>query len=72
MVIDFLRAGRQKYDKGNRHTFEPSLRMDPTITRQQRRPTYKRNIEARSRNTFCRGKAVSITYSERTSAALVI
>ena len=25
--------------------------------------TYKRNIEARSRNHCCRGKAVSITYS---------
>jgi hypothetical protein len=26
--------------------------------------TYKRNIEARSRNHCCRGKAISITHSE--------
>jgi len=30
----------------------------------------KFNIEARSRSHFCRGKAVSITYSERVSVAL--
>jgi hypothetical protein len=30
------------------------------------------NMEARSRNHCCRGKAVSITYSECVSAALVI
>jgi hypothetical protein len=30
-----------------------------------------RNIEARSRNHFCRGKAVTITYSECVSVALV-
>ena len=34
--------------------------------------TYKRNIEARPRNRFCRGKATSITYSECVSVALVI
>jgi hypothetical protein len=33
---------------------------------------YKRNIEARSRNHCCRGKAISITYSECVSVALVI
>jgi hypothetical protein len=33
---------------------------------------YKRNIEARSRNQCCRGKAISITYSEFVSVALVI
>jgi hypothetical protein len=32
----------------------------------------KRNIEARSRNHCCRGKAISITYSECVSVALVI
>ena len=32
---------------------------------------YKRNIEARSRNHFCRGKARSTTYSECVSVALV-
>jgi len=36
------------------------------------RCTYKRNIERRSRNDYCRGKAKSITYSECVSIALVI
>ena len=38
-----------------------------------RRCTFKRNIETRSRNHCCRGKAVSrpVTYSESTSVALV-
>ena len=34
--------------------------------------TYKRHTEARSRNHSCRGKAVSIKYSECVYAALVI
>ena len=33
---------------------------------------YERNVEARSHNHFCRGKAISITYSEYVSVALVI
>jgi hypothetical protein len=33
---------------------------------------YKRSIEARSRNYICSGKAISITYSECMSVALVI
>jgi hypothetical protein len=33
---------------------------------------YKRNTEARSRNHCCLGKAISITYSEWMSVALVI
>jgi hypothetical protein len=33
---------------------------------------YKRNTEARSRNHCCHGKAISITYSEFVSMALVI
>jgi hypothetical protein len=37
-----------------------------------RQRTYKRNIEARSRNHCCSGKAVSIKYSECVSVALVI
>jgi hypothetical protein len=32
----------------------------------------QRNIEARSRNHCCRGKAISITYSECVSVALAI
>jgi hypothetical protein len=32
---------------------------------------YKRNIEARSRNHFCRRKVVSIKYSDCVSVALV-
>jgi hypothetical protein len=33
---------------------------------------YKRNIEARSCNHCCSGRAISITYSECVSVALVI
>jgi hypothetical protein len=33
---------------------------------------YKRNIEARSRNNFCREKATSVTYSECVSVTMVI
>jgi len=33
---------------------------------------YKSNIEARSRNQCCRGKAISITHSDCESVALVI
>ena len=33
---------------------------------------YKRNTEVRSRNHCCRGKAISTTYSECMSVALVI
>jgi hypothetical protein len=40
--------------------------------KEQRQRTYKRNIEARSRNHCCRGKVISITYSDRVSVALVI
>ena len=39
--------------------------------KQDRQCTYKRNIEARSRNQSCRGKAISITYSECVYEALV-
>jgi hypothetical protein len=39
---------------------------------QARQCTYKRNIEARSRNHCCRGKAVSITYSQGVFVALVV
>jgi len=34
--------------------------------------TYKRDIEARSRNHCCRRESLSITYSECVAAALVI
>jgi hypothetical protein len=33
---------------------------------------YERNIEAHSPNHFCRGKAISITYSKCVFVALVI
>ena len=39
---------------------------------QGRQSTCKLNIEARSRNHSCRGKAISITYSQRVSLALFI
>jgi hypothetical protein len=32
---------------------------------------YKPNIQVRSRNYFCRGKTISITYSECVSVALI-
>ena len=45
----------------------PYLRL-----KQHRQCTYKSEIEARSRNNFCRGKATSITYPECVFVALVI
>jgi len=39
--------------------------------KQDRQRTYKRNIEVRSRNHFCRRKAVSIKHSDCVSVALV-
>jgi hypothetical protein len=41
-------------------------------TQQDRQCAYKRNIEARSRNYCYHGEAISITYSECVSVALVI
>jgi hypothetical protein len=41
------------------------------INKQDRQCTYKCNVEARWPNNCCRGKAVSITYSECVSEALV-
>jgi len=45
----------------------PYLRL-----KQHRKCTYKRKIEARSRNHFRRGKEISIIYSECVFVALVI
>jgi hypothetical protein len=42
-----------------------------TNSKQGRQLTYKRNIGAHSRNHYCRGKALSITYSECVSVSLV-
>jgi hypothetical protein len=42
------------------------------IFKQDRQYTYKRNIHARSPNHCCLGKAISITYCECVSVALVI
>jgi hypothetical protein len=44
--------------------------MKRTSSRQDRKCTYKSNIEARSRNQCCSGKAISITQSEDLSVAL--
>ena len=41
-------------------------------TRQCTHYTYKRNIEARSRNHSCRGRAICIVHSDCVSVALVI
>jgi hypothetical protein len=40
--------------------------------KKDRQCTYRRNIKARSRNHSCRGKAISITYSECVFVALDI
>jgi hypothetical protein len=40
--------------------------------KQDRKYTYKRNIKAHSCNHYCRGKAISIAYSECVFVALVI
>jgi len=50
----------------------PSTLLIITNSKQARQLTYKRNIGARSRNHDCRGKALSITYSECVSVSLVI
>jgi hypothetical protein len=46
--------------------------VDCVYMHKQGRHTYKRSIEARSRNHCCRGKAISITYSECVFVALVM
>jgi hypothetical protein len=48
------------------------LRVFNEKLRQDRQCTYKGNIEERSRNHCCRGKAISITYSECVFVALII
>jgi hypothetical protein len=42
------------------------------VNDQQDRRTYKGNTEARSRNQYCSGKAITVKYSERVSVALLI
>jgi len=42
------------------------------MNEQDRECTYTPNIESRSRNHCCHGKAISITYSECVSVALAI
>jgi hypothetical protein len=49
--------------------YQPSSHF---LSIQDRQRTYKRNIQARSCNHCCRGKAISITYSECVFVALVI
>jgi len=43
----------------------------PDRITQDRQLTYKHNLEARSRNHGCRGKAINITYSECVFVAVV-
>jgi hypothetical protein len=59
----------QKNIKLNKTMFSHSTKC--LKTRQAMLPTYKRNIEARSCNRCCRGKAIITTYSECASVALV-
>jgi hypothetical protein len=42
------------------------------MKKQDRKYTYKHDIETRSRNHCCRGEAISITYSECVFVALFI
>jgi len=49
-----------------------SVIRDRGISNKTRQYTYKRNIEARSRNHSCRGAAICIAYSDCVSVALVI
>jgi len=43
-----------------------------SLAKQGRQCKYKSNNETRSRNNFCCGKAISISYFERVSVALAI
>jgi hypothetical protein len=49
----------------------PTIRIYNNCS-QDRQYTYNRNTEARSRNNFRSGKAISITYFERVFLTLVI
>jgi len=54
-----------------RNAFKTQL-TSKIIHKQKKQRTYKRNIEERSRNRCCRGRAISIKYSECVSVAFVI
>jgi hypothetical protein len=53
-------------------TYNESVQLCVALILKQTQCTHKRDIEARSHNYFGRGKAISITYSECVSVALVI
>ena len=55
-----------------RGTYEACWWGDKKYLPLSRQYTYKSNIVARSLNHFCRGKAISFTYSELVSVALFI
>jgi hypothetical protein len=63
-----IRIQAEKYNEAKRRICERSLRKRQAVTRQQL--TYQPNTEALSRNHFCRGKAINITYSECVFVAL--
>jgi hypothetical protein len=63
-----MRIQTEKYNEAKRRICEPSLRKGQAVMRQQL--TYQPNTEALSRNHFCRGKAINITYSECVFVAL--
>lgn len=50
----------------------PCTLLSVTNSKQGTQRPYKRNIGARSRYHYCRGKALSITYSEVVSVTIVI
>jgi hypothetical protein len=66
-----LNLQNEHYTSVDQHLQDNSATKSFKIKHDRQR-TYKRNIEARSRNHCCRGKAISITHSDCVSAALVI
>ena len=60
------------HGNGEKELHIQDSRFAASRRKQDRQCTYKRNIEALSRNYYCPGKALIITYSERVSVALVI
>jgi hypothetical protein len=58
--------------RNNSYCFKYSTEIIYIYKEKERQCTYKLNTETRSGNQCCRGKAVSIIYSECVSVALVI
>jgi len=61
-----------KFDGTLLHSLADCISANVISNQHDRQGTYKRNIEARSRNHCCRGKAKIITYSDRVFVAFII